>query len=66
MAIIRRLRSEAAFTAWDGRKRQESESSSGGGAFAAYEKAYPELAAEFARRMSGGFAGRYGNPAQIY
>ena len=40
-------------TAWDGRERGASEEASWNAAFAAYNAAHPELAAEFARRMAG-------------
>jgi transketolase len=40
-------------TAWDGRKRGAAEESSWNEAFAAYNAEFPELAAEFARRMAG-------------
>lgn len=40
-------------SAWDGRERGASEESSWNEAFAAYNAAHPELAAEFARRMAG-------------
>ena len=39
--------------AWDGKERGASEESSWNEAFAAYNAAHPELAAEFARRMAG-------------
>ena len=40
-------------SAWDGRARGAAEESSWKEAFAAYDAEYPELAAEFARRMAG-------------
>ena len=40
-------------SAWDGRERGAAEESSWNEAFAAYNAEYPELAAEFARRMAG-------------
>ena len=40
-------------SAWDGRERGAAEESGWNEAFAAYNAEYPELAAEFARRMAG-------------
>ena len=40
-------------SAWDGRERGAAEESNWNEAFAAYNAEYPELAAEFARRMAG-------------
>lgn len=42
------------YRAWDGREKGEKAQQQWQEKFAAYEKAYPELAAEFTRRMSGG------------
>lgn len=44
---------EAAYSAWDTRDEGAAAQATWGDAFAAYEKAYPELAAAFTRRMAG-------------
>lgn len=49
------------YRAWDGREKGEKAQQQWQEKFAAYEKAYPELAAEFTRRMSGGLP-EDGNP----
>ncbi|WP_024549203.1 transketolase [Siccibacter turicensis] len=42
------------YQAWDARERGQQQESAWNEKFAAYEKAHPELAREFTRRMSGG------------
>ncbi|MEK8051520.1 transketolase [Ideonella sp. DXS22W] len=44
---------EAAYAAWDAKAAGEAAESEWAGRFAAYKAAFPELAAEFARRMAG-------------
>jgi transketolase len=44
---------EAAYSAWDTRDEGAAAQAAWGDAFAAYEKAHPELAAAFTRRMAG-------------
>lgn len=44
---------EAAYSAWDTRDEGAAAQATWGDAFAAYEKAHPELAAAFTRRMAG-------------
>ena len=44
---------EAAYTAWDARTAGARAQAQWGDAFAAYQRAFPELAAEFVRRMDG-------------
>lgn len=42
------------YQAWDARERGQKQEAAWNEKFAAYQKAHPELAAEFTRRMSGG------------
>jgi transketolase len=51
-------------TAWDGRSRGAALVAEWNDAFAAYRSAYPELAAEFERRMSGGLPQDWAAQAQ--
>ena len=46
-------------SAWDGRERGAADESAWNERFAAYNAAYPELAAEFARRMAGKLPGNW-------
>ncbi|MDF2779141.1 MAG: transketolase, partial [Enterobacteriaceae bacterium] len=54
------------YKAWDGRERGEKAQQSWKEKFAAYEKAHPELAAEFSRRMGGGLPENWEQLTQEY
>lgn len=51
---------------WDARERGEKEQQSWKEKLAAYQKAHPELAAEFIRRMSGGLPENWASTVQAY
>lgn len=51
---------------WDARERGEKEQQSWKRKLAAYQKAHPELAAEFIRRMSGGLPENWASTVQAY
>ncbi|WP_029593568.1 transketolase [Franconibacter pulveris] len=54
------------YQAWDAREKGQQQEASWKDKFAAYEKAHPELAAEFNRRMSGGLPENWEQLTQDY
>ena len=54
------------YQAWDAREKGQQLEASWNEKFAAYEKAHPELAAEFTRRMSGGLPENWAQLTQEY
>ncbi|MGK9171968.1 transketolase [Yokenella regensburgei] len=54
------------YKAWDARERGEKAQHAWNDKFAAYQKAHPELAAEFTRRMSGGLPEEWDKLTQAY
>ncbi|MBN7770916.1 transketolase [Marinobacter daepoensis] len=54
------------YAAWDGKEKGAAAQSEWDAKFAAYEKAEPELAAEFQRRMAGDLPADFAEKAQAY